>query len=217
MDDTAPKLSKALKTYRQQRGLSQRELAARAGVHHTSISKWESGHRTPPLSYLHKLIDIGVLVPPIHLLDGDTIRTWRLQQGYSQPKLGALLGVHQSTVSAWENTAKKPRYATALRLVALGCPLPAPPRPQYAHDGSPNTPPASCEACPSYQTCLALSKMHLWCLCETEPPTLADLVRAHRLSWNSYPINKQTLHEAASRVPLPPPSPPPWEAYKEQP
>jgi transcriptional regulator with XRE-family HTH domain len=58
-----------LARYRQERGLSQEELAARADIHRTQISLIEGGKRMPRLDTLVKLA--GALgIEPGDLLDG---------------------------------------------------------------------------------------------------------------------------------------------------
>lgn len=49
------RMAKRLKALRQERGWTQSELAARAGVHRSFIAKLEAGRQDPALTTLEKL------------------------------------------------------------------------------------------------------------------------------------------------------------------
>ncbi len=67
--DIAERFAANLAELRKAAGLSQEELAFRAGIHRTQVSFIESGKRTPRLDTLVKLA--GALeVPTSRLLDG---------------------------------------------------------------------------------------------------------------------------------------------------
>lgn len=69
-----PEFGRRLRTRREERGLSQAELGARAGVHRNQVGRFERGEQEPRLYALLKLakalnIDAGDLIrglPPPH-------------------------------------------------------------------------------------------------------------------------------------------------------
>ena len=69
--------SENLKRIRIENGLSQQELAKRAGVSQTAIYQWEKGSRTPKIDAIAKLAD-ALNVQPVNLFmikeDGEDIR-----------------------------------------------------------------------------------------------------------------------------------------------
>lgn len=72
------KFAKALALLRAQRGLTQRELAAKVGIAWSMISKYESGQSKPRLKTLLKLAD--ALYVPVDRLNGDDpVDTYQLE------------------------------------------------------------------------------------------------------------------------------------------
>jgi len=56
-DDVRLQLGRAVRSERQRRGLSQEELAERAGLDRTYVSGLERGTRNPSLTTQHKIAD----------------------------------------------------------------------------------------------------------------------------------------------------------------
>jgi ribosome-binding protein aMBF1 (putative translation factor) len=54
----APAIAKLVSSRREELGLSQRELAKRAGLSHTVISRIESGEHSPSRKTLERLADV---------------------------------------------------------------------------------------------------------------------------------------------------------------
>ncbi|HEY3241335.1 MAG TPA: helix-turn-helix transcriptional regulator [Acidimicrobiia bacterium] len=57
---------------RRRAGLSQHELAKRAGVHQPAIARWESGRTDPSLSTVERLVSACGLELRFSLISGDT-------------------------------------------------------------------------------------------------------------------------------------------------
>ncbi len=55
MDTLTPQLAQVIRRHRQKAGISQEELAHRAGVHRTYISFLERGERNPSVDSLRKI------------------------------------------------------------------------------------------------------------------------------------------------------------------
>ena len=159
-----------IRTWRKERGISQRTLADMLGVSPNTVLNWEHDRHKPPATARHTLQSLGCNVPPLETIDTNHLRAWRHRQDLTQAQLGDLLGVSDSTVSSWEAEGKTPNPAATEQLIALGCPTkPAPVKP---HGGF------RVENCPHRETCQELSERGLWCLCETKPPLEADLYTA---------------------------------------
>ena len=117
-----------IRNERLRRGMSQRELAGRLGVGMTSIRKWEHGTYPPRHSHLKVLkewleednIDSpGPSYPLTELLApdfGDRIVDRRREWGITQSELAERLGVHEATLSGWENGRYFPSAVKAHRL-----------------------------------------------------------------------------------------------------
>jgi transcriptional regulator with XRE-family HTH domain len=67
--DTGTRFGRNLASQRRQAGLSQEELADRAGLHRTAISLSETGKRNPRLDTMARLAD-ALGVPVTALVDG---------------------------------------------------------------------------------------------------------------------------------------------------
>ena len=52
-------------------------------------------------------------------MTGPELRAWRNQQGYSQPQLALMLGVHKGSLSRWESGVHKIPYVVTLALRQL--------------------------------------------------------------------------------------------------
>lgn len=110
-----------LKHWRKQAGLSQAQLAARLGYHHSVISRWETGGRQPPLNRIRR-ID-GILATGGQLaqlfagtLDGKQVELPGL--GPDSPLPGGPIGTVPGVV-AWEPSG----WPTGLPHHDVACPL----------------------------------------------------------------------------------------------
>jgi len=65
----ADRFGENLRRVRRREGLTQEEVARRAGLHRTEIGKLENGERVPRIDTLVRLAD-SMAVPPGELLDG---------------------------------------------------------------------------------------------------------------------------------------------------
>lgn len=68
--DVRKKLGSNVQRLRHEKGLSQEELAERAGLHRTYVSGVERGVRNPTVTVLEKLaLGLGVTLPDLVALD----------------------------------------------------------------------------------------------------------------------------------------------------
>ncbi len=75
-------IAEALIRWRRVRGLSQRALAERAGMHHPILARLEMGHTDPRLSTLERLAEgLGVSVPELFTPPGTAKRPARKRAG----------------------------------------------------------------------------------------------------------------------------------------
>ena len=58
-------------------------------------------------------------IPPLRRMSGEEIRNWRLKHDLSQQELAELLGIDQTTVSAWEKEKRVPPKYLPLLLMFL--------------------------------------------------------------------------------------------------
>ena len=130
--ETTP-LGRELKRLRQERGLSQRQLATRLGCSPTLMSHYERGRkrpRTAVLTVLARALDVpkerlSELLPPRSKPKplGQKLRRLREQRGLSQKRLAARIGRGQGTISAYERDRNRPGSADLAALAqALGVP-----------------------------------------------------------------------------------------------
>ena len=114
-------LGQRLRQLRLDRGLHQRELAARCGLHKIAISKYETGKAYPPPDILRTLArKLGVaarefahLVPPLPTRAkptpfGTELRRLRSQRGLTQKQLATRAGMQASTITTYEARASHP-------------------------------------------------------------------------------------------------------------
>jgi transcriptional regulator with XRE-family HTH domain len=121
-----------LSAWRQSRGWSKSTLAQRAGVASSTLSRWESGKRTPSLPELEAVLDAlevspeqrsralqqmdapravlrlrreSDLTPPV---SGDLLRAMRLRRGLTQAELAQQIGVSQGRLGKWERSEDWP-------------------------------------------------------------------------------------------------------------
>lgn len=205
-------LGNAIRAFRDREDLSINQLAALVGVSYATAWNWENRDQQPRPAAINELLEIGCdikpyIVPPV---TGKTIRQWRESNNLQKQQLAELLNVHPSAVSAWEHKRKMPSPPVRRDLFALGCP---------SDDGRRITTGqwGGCDACPKRAACEQNIALGLWCLCEVDPPTAADLLRAHQIDPVQYPLDDRILAEALDRIPDPPayqPSPMetlPWD------
>ena len=110
---------------RQERGWSQRRLAAELGVDHATVGRWESGASEPTAALRVRLeVFIGHPISPATVL-GAEIRDLRYRLGLSQADLAEQFGMTQPTLSRIENGSLQaaPEISRALR-ERLGHPRP---------------------------------------------------------------------------------------------
>ncbi len=116
-----------LKEWRQLRGLTLRGLAQKAGVHASTLSRWEAGQRQPSLHELERILEAlgasslqrievlrGVEAPRAirrlrelspqrsPTVSGDLLRAMRMRQGWTQAETATRIGVSQGRLSKWE-------------------------------------------------------------------------------------------------------------------
>ena len=104
-DDLAGQLRDA----RQALGITQRQLAARLKVDPATIWKWEQSRQRPPVKYWPRLIEVvGEKCLPVGAAISGRLLAYRRARGLTQAEFGALLGVSQNAVSAWELGRSKP-------------------------------------------------------------------------------------------------------------
>ena len=57
--------------------------------------------------------------PPLRRMSGEELRNWRIRHDLSQAELAELLGVDQTTISAWEKEKRVPPKYLPLLLMFL--------------------------------------------------------------------------------------------------
>lgn len=120
-------LGAQLRSMRRARGLSQGELARRAGVNDSTVSRWESGKFTPAIPELEAVLTAlgaeswerrtvlqafdapralrrlrevaGAAAPPV---SGDLLWAIRLRKGWTQSQAAQAVGVSQTQITRWE-------------------------------------------------------------------------------------------------------------------
>ncbi|MCP5057604.1 MAG: helix-turn-helix domain-containing protein [bacterium] len=99
-------LPEKMKAYRRREGFDQREAGQRIGVDEGTWRAWETGRRVPNSINevrLHRLFQPDIHPePPGGSSFGANVRQWRIEAGLSQRRLAKLLGVHATTIRAWE-------------------------------------------------------------------------------------------------------------------
>jgi transcriptional regulator with XRE-family HTH domain len=93
-DDFLRSFGRAVRRLRQERGMTQAELASRLGLGRTSITNLEKGHQSPPLSMLPDIAS-ALGIDPLQLV-ADTVR------GDASTESGALAAtVHDEELRRW--------------------------------------------------------------------------------------------------------------------
>ena len=101
-----------------QKRLLQRDVADIIGVSTDCISYWENGKSEPQLKHFPRLTSFLGFSP--FLANDKTfsgrLKNYRLSRGLSYRQLGALVGVHGTAVSSWENGKNAPSEETLEKL-----------------------------------------------------------------------------------------------------
>lgn len=123
-----------LKELREERNLSQKELAQKTGLSIGSIQGYEQGQYNPKLEAIAKIADAleveldnfydVLLQRGENVSIGGKIKAMRLQNGVSQAALAKCLGVSTSMICQYEVGKRKPKVETLSRIAgALGVDL----------------------------------------------------------------------------------------------
>ncbi len=128
----AERLGANLRKARDAGGLSQEELAFRAGIHPKMISQYENGHMHPRPGTLVKLAEAcGVSSDELRGVDqagprealtiataqfGSNVKEFRWRAGLSQFELGEGTGMHRTSIQKIEYGARSVRLMTLLAL-----------------------------------------------------------------------------------------------------
>ncbi len=102
-------------------GLFQEEVAQKIGVCGDSIAKWGKGCGSPKTRQFPKIIEFLGDVPfqvEIKTL-GDRIKFYRLKNGMTTYDLAVILGVHPTTIGAWEKNKQTPKLGALRQLENL--------------------------------------------------------------------------------------------------
>jgi len=95
-------------------GLPQREVAERLGTNSGTITNWELGHTRPEIRFLPGIVRfLGYEPWAAGASVGESLLTFRQEQGLSQAEFARLLGIDPATLSRWERGLRVPsgRYA----------------------------------------------------------------------------------------------------------
>ncbi len=128
-------LAEAVRAFREEQGLSQRDLAELVSIHQTTVSQWERALHAPRPAQRSALQELGCSLPEIPHpepepepepeppeISGETVKAWRMREDLSQGALARLLSVGQTAISAWEVDGTTPSAQARRELLALGCP-----------------------------------------------------------------------------------------------
>lgn len=183
-------LAQAIRKARLRAGLSQRGLAALAGVSETIIGNIENGSRRPSRPMAERLCEVLGLEPtrlgleqlrhmnrdygrrrtPLEQLP-DLLREYRERRSYTQGELERRAGLRAGSVAAFEAGAVIPtRWQAAKLYRALEIPLEPPlglPEKSERLDGAPER----------------LSPVELALFTQKAPPLIAAAMREHHISW----------------------------------
>lgn len=125
-----------LQKQRTQQGMSLGQLAALAGIHRSTLSRWEAGKTIPLATELELVLEALKLPqalrhqcwqqidrpramrrlipsasetpPPLPVSGGELLRALRRRSGHTQAQVSAALGITQSRFSQWENNDSWP-------------------------------------------------------------------------------------------------------------
>ena len=122
------KIGNAIKLIRQERGLTQAELAEMVGTSEAAISRYESCNRVPNLNTFFKLAS-SLGVTPKELYEGEIdihaettaqkIRSLRIRGNMTQADLANKLGISAALVQQYESGNRNPKLET-LQALAKG-------------------------------------------------------------------------------------------------
>jgi transcriptional regulator with XRE-family HTH domain len=118
-------LSQNLRYLRENKGMSQGELAEHFELNRAAIGSWENGIRTPDIKMIVKLseyfaVSLDELVlkelrPPMPMYS-DNFRYLRKKHGMSQDDVGNLLEVSQKCVSKYEMGSSEPSVEKLMKI-----------------------------------------------------------------------------------------------------
>jgi len=110
-----------LRKARLERKLFQKDLALYMGVSEDGYRFWETNQAIPQIQYMPKIISFLGYNPDSDVTESMTgkLKAYRVTHGLSQKKLGNLLGVNPSTISAWESGESNPSPKTMETLTKL--------------------------------------------------------------------------------------------------
>lgn len=121
-------IGEQIKSMRQLRGLTQKELGERMGIDGSAVRKYESGKIIPKIDTLQKFAEalgtsVSAFLPAFGIVEslGNRIRTVRKRQGLSAAELGEKLEISGSLVGRYERGEENPKPSTIQRFAdALG-------------------------------------------------------------------------------------------------
>jgi len=101
--------------------LLQKDVAQRLGVDETTIHNWETGHTTPALPVMPRLIEfLGYIPFEISAKSlGEKIKVYRRIHGLSRKELAKRLKIDSSTIRRWERRKGSPSKELLERLKRL--------------------------------------------------------------------------------------------------
>ena len=121
------KLKERLKELREEKGLTQTQLAKETNISQAGIAKWETGDRTPSMDQLIILANffdcsIDYLVGRIDYqkimkIFAERLKLLQKDANLSAKQLGDILGVSDSTIIRWENDEISPSIEYLPKLV----------------------------------------------------------------------------------------------------
>nr|DAL89450.1 MAG TPA: Repressor protein CI [Caudoviricetes sp.] len=132
--DDSEEIGERIKELRKSKGVSQKELAQKAGLSIGSIQGYEQGRYNPKLEAIVKMADTleveldnfydALLQHGENVSIGGKIKAMRLQKGVSQAALAKCLGVSAAMIYQYEVGKKKPKVETLSKIAgALGVDL----------------------------------------------------------------------------------------------
>jgi DNA-binding transcriptional regulator YiaG len=99
-------------------GLLQKDVSSMLNVCEDTVMYWENNRAKPMIHHIPLIIEFLGYNPYIFEKTtlGGKIKCFRLQNGLSRKKMGAILRVDASTISSWEVNNSKPRQASLKKL-----------------------------------------------------------------------------------------------------
>ncbi len=101
--------------------LEQADVARSLSVTMETISNWENNHSDPQIKYYPAILKFLEYSPKIFdesILAG-RITAYRWRNGLNSKRMGSILGVNSTTVSAWENETSIPQQKQLIKLEKL--------------------------------------------------------------------------------------------------